>query len=210
MLVDLQTVAPCDRLLNLIWQSYDVYYQDDEIGSEEDEAACRIMALARTLDNLAHEVWVAGYLTPADRDVVDANLQHCSLTVRRKLGRGGHEIITRGATDRILDQAQVQYQETVIEDRGDGRPEVHHYRSGMAWDTFAIIAREAMLDCELRMDAPSFELRVCVHDGAYFIPKRAGRGRFCSDSCRSAFAVRNETFTCTFCDAGARTVHTQA
>ena len=199
MLVDLQTAAPCDRLLSLLWDSYDVYQHEDEIDSEDDPDSQCIMRLARVLDNLAHEVWVPGYVTPADRDIIDENIRECALTARRKLGRGGHEIVTRAVTERVLENARVKFYEEHIDDRGDGHPLVHNYRRGMAQDTFEVVAREAMFDCDLRMDTPSFELRVCVHDGEYFIPKRAGRGRFCRDSCRSAFAVRDELFTCAFC-----------
>ena len=196
---EILTAAPCDRTLNLLANSYKVY-RDNDIGCANDQDDDRIIRLAVVLENLVHETWVPGYLRPGDRDVVDRAVGESALAFRHRLGRRGFEIVTAGVVKNILENAEVKVHEQFVQDRGDGRSHVFVDEVPMPYEKFEAVAREAIIDCVLRMEGPAFELRVCANDGKYFIPRRAGRGRFCRDSCRAAFGAQGETFRCAFCD----------
>lgn len=200
MLTELVTPASCDRLLNLLWDSYRVYREDHEIGIEDDPDDERILRLAALLDNLAHEAWVPGYLLANDRAAVDRALDAADLRFRPRLGQQGYEITTAGVRNEVLTNAEVVEEDEVILVDGETNARVYTRRTAMRYEQFEAVAREAILDCALRMGNPSFELRSCVHDGRYFVPRRAGRGRFCSDSCRAAFSARDDAFRCGFCE----------
>lgn len=208
MQIAIVTAMPCDDAFNMLNGSMDVYRDQDAEEAERtnrtalpepSETDLAVNARALLPDALAHEAWASGYLTITEQDLVNDVVANCRPRFRPRLGarNGQLELLTPAAADRIGETARREYRldYPVYEGRRASNP----VQRPLAFETFIKLADDAVIDWTLRTQNAAFELRRCLQCDDYFIPRRAGRGRFCSDSCRAAYSQHENAFRCAFC-----------
>lgn len=208
MQTDFTTAIRCDEAFNILNGSMEIYMDRDAEaqltgGGPAERTATDEAVNQRALiaDALAHETWVAGYLTVAQQDFVNDIIAQCRPLFRHRVGgRGARlELMTPNAAERLAERVHTEYRLEPI-DYGDGRRHSGALQQQpLSFETFINVANEAIVDWAVRTQNGAFELRRCPQCEDYFIPRRAGRGRFCSDSCRAAYSQNETTFQCVFC-----------
>jgi hypothetical protein len=185
--IPVETAFSCDEVLNIL---------DDAAEADEvlDDPRAPWQAL---MWRVAHATWVPGYLRASDRQRLDALLAEMRPQVRwRPFARSGDLI--EAASPGVLSDLRARYEKEqmdfaeLVERQGQETMVRYHGCVPLSDDLFVAIAREGLFDWIVRSSQSTFELRRCAQDGKWFIPMRAGRGRFCGDSCRARFNSRSK------------------
>lgn len=194
MLVEVETALRCDEAFNILDEAAycDEILDDDRTPYEE---------LVR---RAAHATWVDGYLTVHDRKKITDLLANYRPLMRWRVPIGGNastvEAVSPGV-ERDL-QGALDAELAEFKARADADPGLWQENNGrMPWsrDAYIDVAKEGLLDWFIRTGSPAFELRRCLYDDKWFVPQRAGRGKFCSDMCRSRFNMPQNGFNCAMC-----------
>lgn len=211
MQTEFVTAYRCDEAFNILKHSLEIHVErdaDDAVQSGRE--VVRLSPIEEAVNQrvmvpeaLAHEAWVNGYLTVAQQGFVNDVIAQCRPVFRyRVAGRGARlELLTPNAADRLAERVKAEYRlEAVTVDYGEGRGQREVMRQQpLSYETFVQLSDEAIVDWAMRAQTGNLELRRCPQCEDYFIPRRAGRGRFCSDSCRAAYSQHQDRFCCVFC-----------